>query len=611
MNRYGADESEQLHLDRVVLRRAWRFALPYRRQLLVNVFFIGLATAAALLPPLIFKALLDNAIPQRDIRLVNLLFAAAIAIAVVTTTLNVINRWLSASIGEGLIYDLRVQLYQHVQRMPIGFFTRTQTGSLLSRLNNDVVGAQATVTTAATFLADVLAVVATLTVMFLLSWKVTVLALLILPLYVLLDRKLGRRIAALSRKRMQHNADMTSTMQERFNVSGALIVKLFGRQREEVQGFERRAGAVRDVGVQMALVGRVYYGALVLFGSIGTATVYWLGAHSAIDGTLTIGTLTALAAYVVRLYDPLTSIASARVDLLNALVSFDRCFEVLDAPLAITDKPNAEPLTKPKGHVRFDGVWFRYPAASTQVVRSLEAVSKNPPSEQPSEWILRNIDLDIEAGKTVALVGASGAGKTTLSSLLPRLYDVDRGTVTIDGHDVRDVTLETLTAAIGVVSQDTHLFHESIAANLRFAQPGATDADLVVVAKAARIHHVIEALPDRYDTVVGERGYRLSGGEKQRLAIARVLLKQPAVVILDEATAHLDSETEQLVQAALNEALSGRTAVIIAHRLSTIRSADMIVVLRNGEVVEQGTHETLLGSGGLYSLLHDTQYTSR
>lgn len=608
--RHGTDVSDA-RVDRKVLRRAWRFAKPYHRLLVINMVTIVIAAGIGLLPPLVFKHLVDTAIPDRNFGFVNVLFFAAIGLAFLATGIGLLNRYLGSAIGEGLIYQLRVSLYEHVGKMPIGFFTRTQTGSLLSRLNNDVVGAQATVTTATTFTSDALVLVSTLIAMAFLSWQVTLMALTVVPLFIILDRLLGRKLAYLSRVRMQANADMTTNMQERFNISGAMLVKLFGRQKEEVERFSGSSGAVRNAGIRMAVTGRVYFGALSLAGALGTAFVYWLGARSVIEGGLTIGTLTALAAYVARLYEPLTSIAGARVELLSALVSFERCFEVLDAPLAITEKPDAKKLVNPKGRVRFNDVWFRYPAPNGLTVASLEAINKNVThDDQPSEWILKGIDLVAEPGQTIALVGRSGAGKTTLSSLIPRLYDVEKGSLSIDDNDVRDLTLESLTQAVGVVSQETHLFHDSIAENLRYAKPRATDEEIIAACKGARIHHVIDALPDGYETIVGERGYRLSGGEKQRLAIARVLLKAPAVVILDEATAHLDSETEALVQQALAEALDNRTAFVIAHRLSTIRSADRIVVLDGGEVVQQGTHQELMSEGGLYAELHDTQYAN-
>jgi ATP-binding cassette subfamily B protein len=437
---------------------------------------------------------------------------------------------------------------------------------------------------------------------------VTIATLIVVPLFIVLDRKLGQRLAALSRTQMTANASMSTTMTERFNVSGAQIVKLFGRPRREAAEFRERAAAVRDAGIDIAMTGRIYYGALALVGSLGVAAVYWLGGRAVIEGSMGIGTLTALAAYVQRLYSPLTDLASTRVDLLTALVSFDRVFEVLDRPSAIVDAPDAVALTDPAGRVEVDDVWFRYPAASEVSIASLEADATAALSSEPSDWILRGVSFSASPGTTVALVGPSGAGKTTLTSLIPRLYDVTLGEVRIDGRDVRGVTLQSLSEAIGVVSQDPHLFHTSIADNLRYAKPSATDEELVEACTAARIHEVIAALPEGYDTVVGERGYRLSGGEKQRLAIARVLLKNPAIVILDEATSHLDSENEVHIQRALAAALSGRTAIVIAHRLSTIRAADQILVVDGGKIVERGTHDALVAAGGLYSELYETQY---
>ncbi len=577
--RLDPDEIKKAKVDRAALRRAWGFARAYRGHLIAYVATIVLAALIGTLPPLVFKALIDNALPpgHRDPGFVNWLFAAAVALAIAITGLNLVNRWLGSTIGEGLIYDLRVALYDHVQRMPIAFFTRTQTGALMSRLSNDVLGAQQTVGTAASVMS------------------------------------LARRLAALSRRRMALNADMSSTLTERFGVSGALLVKLFGRPATESKEFSDRAAKVRDSGVEHAILGRVYYGALALGGALGTAAVYWLGGHAVIDGSIMVGTLTALAAYVARLYSPLTDLASARVDLLTALVSFDRVFEVLDAPRAIADKPGAAPLDAAgpvKGRIEVDDVWFRYPAPSEVSIASLEA--GGGPAEglstEPSDPILRGVSFVAEPGQIVALVGPSGAGKTTLTSLIPRLYDVTTGSVRIDGHDVRDVTLQSIADTIGVVSQDPHLFHDTVGANLRYVRSNATDAEVVAACKAARIHDVIAALPDGYETLVGERGYRMSGGEKQRLAIARVLLKRPAIVVLDEATAHLDSESEAHIQEALATALAGRTSIVIAHRLSTIAAADQILVLDAGRIVERGRHDALLAAGGLYQELYETQY---
>jgi ATP-binding cassette subfamily B protein len=590
------------------VRRALSFAAPYRTALLGYLGIIILGTVIAALPPLVFKALIDRAILRKNHSLLAWLVAAAAALAFGQTAIGLINRWLSSRIGEGLIYDLRTKLYEHVQGMPLAFFTRTQTGSLLSRLSNDVLGAQQAVGTVATVFSDLLTLVVTLGIMLRLSWQITALALTVVPLILVIDRKLGKRLVALSRKRMKINASMSTTMTERFNVSGALLVKLFGRPRAEADEFAVRAGDVRDSGVQLAMAGRIYYGALALVGGLGTVAVYWLGGRAAINGTLTIGALTALATYVTKLYSPLTDLASARVDLLTAMVSFERVFEVLDAPRTISDSPNAVPLTNPAGEIEFDDVWFRYPAPAEISLASLEADDTATLDANPSDWILRGVSFKAKPGTMVALVGPSGAGKTTMTSLLPRLYDVTLGAIRIDGHDLRNLTLSSVAASIGVVSQDPHLFHDSIVVNLRYANPDATDEEIIAACRAARIHDVIAALPDGYDTIVGERGYRLSGGEKQRLAIARVLLKRPAIVILDEATSHLDSENEAHIQQALAEALQNRTSIVIAHRLSTIQAADEILVVESGQIVEWGTHQDLLAQGGLYRDLHDTQF---
>ncbi len=592
--------------------RIWRFLSPYRPRLLAYLLVIIATAVIGSIPPLLVRDLIDHAIQNRSLRQVDLLAAALVGVAVATTVLSLLNRWFGAVIGEGIIYDLRVDLYDHVQRMPVAFFTRTQTGALMSRLTSDVLDAQNAVGTAASVISDVMTLVATLVPMFVLSPGITGLALLVLPPFVILDRVMAGRISRLSRHQMQLNADMSSNMTERFNVSGALLVKLFGRPDAESKLFARRAAGVRDSGIRLALLSRYLFGALSLVGAVGTAAVYWLGGRDAVTGHLAVGTVVALAAYVTRLYSPLTDLASSRVDVLGAIVSFDRVFEVLDTPPSVADRPGAAPLPAPlEGQVSAQNVWFRYPAPSEVSVASLEATAETVAdglSDEPSAWVLRDVSFVAEPGTMTALVGPSGAGKTTLSSLVPRLYDAVSGSVTIDGHDVRDVTLASVSGAVGVVTQDAHLFHDTIGANLRYARPSATDAELVSACRAARIHDLIASLPEGYDTVVGERGYRLSGGEKQRLAIARVLLKDPAVVILDEATAHLDSETELLVQQALAAALAGRTSIVIAHRLSTIQAADQILVLDHGSIVARGTHTSLIAEGGLYADLYQTQY---
>ena len=583
-------------------RRVWGFARPYRRLIAGFMATTVAATFLGLLPPLLIRQVFDVAIVDGNGRYLNVLFAVMLGAALGEALLTLVERWLSATVGEGLIFDLRAALFDHVQRMPVLFFTRTQTGTLISRLNNDVIGAQRAFTgTLGTVVGNVITLVGTLAAMFLLEWRLTLLAVVIVPLFVLPARRVGRRLQAITREGMNLNASMNNTMTERFNVAGALLVKLFGRHDDEARDFSRRAGRVRDIGVLSALYSRVFLIALTFVGAAGTAVVYWLGGRLTIDGALTAGTLVALGLYTVRIYVPLTSLSNARVDIMTAFVSFERVFEVLDAPNPITDAADARDLTDPEGRVRFDRVRFAYPAEGEAGPESLGFDGGGSSGE-----VLADVDLEIEPGRMVAVVGPSGAGKTTLASLVPRLHDVTDGAVLVDGADVRHLTQSSLRAAIGVVTQDPHLFHDTIAANLLYARPDAAPAELEAACRAARIHDVIAALPEGYDTVVGERGYRLSGGEKQRLAIARMLLKDPAIVILDEATSHLDSENEAHVQEALAEALRGRTSLVIAHRLSTIADADLIVVLDEGRIVESGTHEELRRAGGLYEELYET-----
>ncbi len=598
-------------VNRTTLRRVLIFARSYRRLLVVFVATILAGSIVGILPPLVFRSIIDHhAVPRRDLPGLNRLALLALTLAATDAGLNILQRWLSARIAEGLIFDLRSALYDHVQGMPLAFFTRTQTGSLISRMNNDVMGAQQAFTgTLGSVLQNILDLTVTLVVMARLEWRLTILILLVVPVFLLPAKRIGRQMQRLTRESFQLDAVMNTGMTERFNVSGALLVKLFGHPRRESAEFAERAGRVRDIGIKTAMYGRVFFSALALLGAAGTVAVYWLGTRLVIDGSITLGTLTALAVYVTRVYSPLTRLTNAQVDVMTSLISFERVFEVLDTPRSIEDAPGAYDLIGPKGRIVADDVWFRYPAPSTVSIASLEADAAAPLSDDPSRTVLKGVSFVAEPGQMIALVGPTGAGKTTLSYLVPRLYDVTSGTVCIDGHDVRHLTSESLTAAIGMVTQDAHMFHDTIAANLRYAKPEATDAELVDVCRAARIHDLIAGLPEGYDTLVGERGYRLSGGEKQRLALARVLLKSPAIVILDEATAHLDSETEVLIQQALAEALAGRTSLVIAHRLSTIQAADQILVLDEGRIIERGTHHELIGSGGLYSELYLTQYS--
>lgn len=603
------DELKGHRLGRGVIRRALGFATAYKRQVAAFLVATVAGSFLGIVPPLLFRRLIDHVLPARDHDELAGLAAAAVGVALGMATLSLAARWFSARVGEGLIFDLRVRLFDHVQRMPVAFFTRAQTGALISRLNNDVIGAQNAVTgTLGTIVQNAIGVVSILVVMLALEWRLTLLALAVLPAFLIPSKRLGRRLQAITREQMGLNATMNTLMTERFNVAGALTAKLFGRPAEERDGFAGRAGRVRDIGVRTALFMRFFFVLLGLVAAVGTAVVYYVGGRMVLDATITIGTIAAFAAYVAQLYAPLAQLTNARVDLMTAFVSFERVFEVLDLPHAIRDRDGAVALPRPEGRVSFDDVWFRYPMGREVGLASLEEGLPPQDEEAVPEFVLRGVSLDIAPGSTVALVGPSGAGKTTMAMLVARIYEATQGAVRIDGRDVRDVTLESLHQAIGVVTQDPHMFHDSVANNLRFAKPDATADDLVAAAKAARIHDLIASLPDGYDTIVGERGYRLSGGEKQRLAIARVLLKDPAIVILDEATSHLDSESESAIQRALDEALRGRTAIVIAHRLSTIVAADEIVCVDGGRIVERGRHASLLAAGGLYSELYETQF---
>jgi ATP-binding cassette subfamily B protein len=589
------------------LRRIANFARPYRGWLiafLVLIVFDALISAAG---PLVYKAIIDEGIIKGRSAFVVAMAGLVALLAIVSAVNGIAQRWFSARIGEGLVFDLRTQVFDHVQTMPIGFFTRARTGALVTRLNSDVQGAQQAFTsTLSNVVGNIVGVTATLVAMFVLSWQITLLSLVLLPLFVLPARWVGRKLAGITRERYDLNSEMGQTMTERFNVSGALLVKLFGQPERESESFSTSAGRVRDIGVTQAMYARVFMSSLGLLASLAIAVAYGLGGVMAIHGTIGVGTVVALTAYLGQLYGPLTSLSNVQVDVMTTLVSFERVIEVLDLESMIKESPTATSLpTGPVG-VELDHVDFRYPTAEEVSLASLEGVAKL--DELSSETILHDVSFTVQPGQMVALVGPSGAGKTTIAGLVSRLYDPVAGSIKVGGTDLRDATLQSIHDTVGVVSQDAHLFHESLRGNLLYAKPDATDAELVAVLRAAQIWDVVEHLPQGLDTVVGDRGHRMSGGEKQRIAIARLLLKNPAVVVLDEATAHLDSTSEAAVQDALGVALEGRTSIVIAHRLATIRAADQIIVVDNGKVVEQGTHDQLIALDGLYATLSRTQF---
>ena len=593
-----------------ILRRVLSYARPFKS--LVILFLITMAVDALLTvaQPLLFRRIIDDGISQGNASVVTTTALLVAGIAIVDAGVGLWSRYLSARIGEGLIFNLRAEVFDHVQQQSIAFFTRAQTGALVSRLNTDVIGAQQAFTsTLSGVVGNLITVVVVLVTMFWLSWQITLLALILVPIFLLPARYMGRRLQALTRKQMQWNADLSIQMTERFNVAGALLVKLFGRPAEEQAVYESKAAGVRDMGVKIALANRYFFTALTLVAALATAIAYGVGGNLVITGALTLGTLLAIIALLAQLYAPLTALSNVRVAVMTALVSFDRVFEVLDLKPLVADAPDARELPRRGAPpIRFSHVDFHYPDSSQVSLASLESIARTGPDRAATGPVLDDVSFEIPAGQTYALVGPSGAGKTTITALVSRLYDPTDGAVSIAGQDLRDVTQESLHAAVGVVTQDSHMFHDTIGANLRYARPDASDADIMAACDAARVGDLVRSLPQGLDTIVGDRGHRLSGGERQRLAIARLLLKRPDVVVLDEATAHLDSESEVAVQRALATALEGRTAVVIAHRLSTVRDADRILVVADGRIVQSGTHDELLAEGGLYADLYVTQF---
>ncbi len=610
------EEHDRPDIDRALLRRVWSYGRPYLLGLVGILTTILIISGLGVVPPLIIRQLLDEAIPNKDLAQLSWLGLGMVLVPLVSALVGVAQRWWSSRVGEGIIFDLRRQLFTHLQRMSLRFFTATKTGELMNRLNSDVEGSQSAITgTLMTIISNIVSVIFILTVMLINDWQLTVLAVAVLPLFVIPARRVAKVLRRMTQQLMEQEAKMSGTLQESFNVSGALLVRLFGRWDEMAKRFGDEAAQVRDLEVRRAMVGRGFFAAVGLVAAIGTATVFWVGGYQVIQGDMTTGELVMFSALLVQLYGPLAGISNSRVEFATSLVSFERVFEVLDLEIDIPDPVEPEPLRPAMGRVELADVSFRYQADGPEGLEAVKRFWDRDPGTQPPpssgstrEWAIRSASFVAEPGTLTALVGPSGAGKTTISYLVPRLYDVTEGAVLIDGHDVRNVALRELANSVGVVTQETYLFHDTIAANLRYARPDATLEELEVACRAANIHDMISKLPQQYETVVGERGYRLSGGEKQRIAIARVLLEDPRILILDEATSHLDSRSEALIQEALESLMEGRTSIVIAHRLSTVRAADQILVLDEGEIVEQGDHATLVANGGLYASLYRTQF---
>ncbi len=632
---YMRGQADRPRLTRDLLRRVMGYASPYRWQIVGMLLAILFTTALSLASPLILRDLIDHALPNRDVARLNLLAFLLLLIPMLRGLVGVVERRLNSVIGEGVIYDLRVSLYAHLQRMSLHFFTNTKTGELMSRLNNDVVGAHRAISgTIIEIITNLLQVAATLVVMLSLEWRLTVLAVAVLPLFIIVARRLGVRLRDIAREAMEYNAQMNAMMNETLNIGGVLLVKLFGRAADEVDRFQNRAVRVRDMGIERAVVGRQLFMIVGLVSAVGTTLVYWIGGHLVLRDVFSIGYIVAFTAYLGQLYGSLQALTNAPVEFATSMVSFERVFEVIDLPTDIVEKPNAVPLQNVRGELTFDHVSFVYTLNPAHLLSSVErpgqmdnvqAVlsgdsqkleeeesaesSESVPQSQAREQALVDITFALQPGQLAALVGPSGAGKTTMTYLIPRLYDPTVGHILLDGHDLRDVTLDSLARQIGMVTQETHLFHDTIRTNLLYARLDATQAEIEQACRAANIHNFIMGLPDGYNTIVGERGYRLSGGEKQRIAIARVILKDPRVLVLDEATSHLDTQSEALIQDALKRVMAGRTSIVIAHRLSTILAADHILVIDRGQIVERGSHAELLAQGGLYARLYETQFS--
>jgi ATP-binding cassette subfamily B protein len=619
-----------------LVQRVLSYAAPYRRLLVVGLLLILVQSAINLLPPLLFREMIDRALPGRDIGLINLLALSMLIVPVAESALSVISRFVNARVGEGVIFDLRRTLYAHLQQMSLRFFTHTKGGELLSRLNNDVVNAQTAISdTLVGTVTQGLQLIAILGVMIALEWRLTIIGMMVFPLFYLLARYVGMKLRTITRESMEINAQMNAMMNETLNIGGALLVKLFGRRATEIERFENRAARVRDIGIRRAVFSTQFWAMLGLISVVGTGLVYWIGSYLYLDNVFTIGTIVAFGSYLGLLYGPLQYLVNVPVQFATSVVSFERVFEVIDLPLEIAEKPDAEPLRDVRGELRFENVTFRYNNSSAGLLEDVEragtvraalSLDANRTAEtkqngsrpdaaisrtQAREVALEGIDFTLQTGQLAALVGPSGAGKTTLTYLIPRLYDPTEGRITLDGRDLRDVTLDSLSEQIGTVTQETYLFHDSIRTNLLYAKPDATLAEIEAACRAANIHDFITALPDGYDTIAGERGYRLSGGEKQRIAIARVILKDPRVLVLDEATSHLDSQSEALIQEALTRIMANRTSIVIAHRLSTVLAADVIFVMDRGRIVERGKHADLLAAGGLYADLYETQFRAQ